>query len=146
MEIHKNKTMKTNIPSGNTKENIKARKGIIIRFYQNWKQNNPTLRKYNLNLKDYINIRNISMTETAAHASKRYLSTLAVLQLDTILVNAQKIKTEITKQKTNNQNAFERMIIMGYSLPGIGKVNLVVGVKGSNRAKVQYCITAIETK
>ena len=138
--------MKTNIPSGNTKEDIKVRKGIIIRFYQNWKQNNPTLRKYNLDLKDYINIRNISMTETAAHASKRYLSTLAVLQLDTILVNAQKIKTEITKQKTNNQNAFERMIIMGYSLPGIGKVNLVVGVKRSNRAKVQYCITAIETK
>lgn len=138
--------MKTDIPSGNTKEDIKSRKGIIIRFYQNWKQNNPTQRKYNLDLKDYINIRNISITETAAHASKRYLSTLAVLQLDAILVNAQQTKTEPSKTKTKNQNAFEKMIIMEYSLPAIGKVRLTVGIKRKDRLKIQYCITAIETK
>ena len=31
-------------------------------------------------------------------------------------------------------------------LPGIGNVKLTVGVKKSNKEKVQYCITFIETK
>ena len=98
------------IPTGNTKEDVKERKNIIIRFYQEWKSKNPLQKRYNLNLQDYINIRNISMAETSAHASKSYLSTLAVLQLDAVLTNAKKIK-EVRAKNNGNQKGFEKIII-----------------------------------
>ena len=78
------------IPKGNTKEDIALRKQIIFDFYQKWKLLNPEMRKYNNSLKEYINIRYVSIDETCAHASKNYLSTLAVLQLDAILTLAEK--------------------------------------------------------
>ena len=37
------------------------------------------------------------------------------------------------------------MIKMEYKLVGIGKVSLVVGIKRTNKEKVQYCITVIKT-
>lgn len=133
------------VPTGNTKEDIKERKNIIILFYQEWKSKNPSQKRYNLNLQDYINIRNISMVETSAHASKNYLSTLAVLQLDAILTNAKKIKIENAKAN-KNQKPFNKVIMMECLLPAIGTVRLVVGIKRSSQEKVQYCITAIQTK
>lgn len=133
------------VPTGNTKEDIKERKNIIIRFYQEWKSKNPSQKRYNLNLQDYINIRNISMVETSAHASKNYLSTLAVLQLDAILTNAKKIKIENAKAN-KNQKPFNKVIMMECLLPAIGTVRLVVGIKRSSQEKVRYCITAIQTK
>ena len=63
--------------------------------------NNPSLRRFNLSLNEYINIRFVSITETCAHASKNYCSTLAVLQLDAILTNA---KVESTVRSKNNEN------------------------------------------
>lgn len=80
------------IPVGNSAEEINIRKKIILEFYREWKQQNPTQRKYNVSLKEYVNIRNVSITETCYHASKTYLSTLAVLQLDAVLMMAKKIK------------------------------------------------------
>ena len=133
------------VPTGTTLDDVKARKRIIIRFYQEWKANNPSQKRYNLNLKDYINIRNISMAETSAHAAKNYLSTLAVLQLDAILTNAKRVGIE--KAKINkNQKSFNKMILMEYALPAIGAVRLTVGIKRGTNEKVQYCITAIQTK
>ena len=40
------------IPTSNSKEDIKAREKIIINFYHEWKRNNPSQRLYNLDLKD----------------------------------------------------------------------------------------------
>ena len=85
------------------------------------------------------------MVETSAHASKNYLSTLAVLQLDAILTNAKKIKIENAKAN-KNQKTFNKVIMMECLLPAIGTVRLVVGIKRSSQEKVQYCITAIQTK
>ena len=133
------------IPTSNSKEDIKAREKIIINFYHEWKSNNPSQRLYNLDLKDYINIRYISIVETVEHSSKNYLSTLAVLQLDCILRLAKQVKIVNTKQGDKNQNQFEKMIKMEYELVGIGKVSLVVGIKRTNKEKVQYCITVIKT-
>ena len=73
------------IPEGKTIDDIKAREAIIRDFYREWKTKNPSQRKYNISLKDYINIRMVSIIETSEHAAKSYLSTLAVLQLDSIL-------------------------------------------------------------
>lgn len=82
------------IPEGNTIQDIKAREKIIRDFYRNWKLKNPSQRKFNLNLKEYINIRMVSIVETSEHAAKSYLSTLAVLQLDSILTGAKKYQSK----------------------------------------------------
>ena len=45
------------IPEGHTIEDIKKREQIIRDFYREWKEKNPSQRKFNLSLKEYINIR-----------------------------------------------------------------------------------------
>lgn len=134
------------IPVGNSVEEINLRKKIILDFYREWKQQNPTQRKYNVSLKEYVNIRNVSITETCYQASKTYLSTLAVLQLDAVLMMAKKIKVTNAKPNDKNQKPFNKMILMRCDLPGIGKVKLTVGVKRRSFEKIQYCITAIESQ
>ena len=134
------------IPEGNTLEDIKRRTQIIRDFYREWKVKNPSQRKYNLSLKEYINIRMVSIVETSEHAAKNYLSTLAVLQLDAILVGARMVSQRKTKPGNKNQQPFERMLIMEYKLVGIGTVKMTVGDRRRTQEKVQYCITAITNK
>ena len=134
------------IPQGNSLEEIKIREKIIRDFYREWKERNPSQRKFNLSLKEFINIRMVSIIETSEHASKSYLSTLAVLQLDSILVGARKVSIKKTKPGNKNQQPFERIMIMEYELTGIGTVKMTVGVRKRTREKVQYCITAIDSK
>ena len=102
MDTHNNKTIE--VPMGITKEDVDNRKQIILDFYRKWKQENPSQRKYNVSLKDFVNIRNVSITETSFRASKTYLSTLAVLQLDAILATARKLKLSTPKQTTRTRN------------------------------------------
>ena len=134
------------IPEGNTLEDIKQREQIIRDFYHEWKEKNPSQRKFNLSLKEYINIRMVSIVETSEHAAKNYLSTLAVLQLDAILVGAKKVSIKKVKPNNKNQQPFERMMIMEYDMMGIGTVKMTVGVRRRTQEKVQYCITAISNK
>ena len=143
MDTLDNKTIE--VPMGNSKEDVENRKQIILDFYKNWKQENPSQRKYNISLKDFVNIRNVSIAETSYRASKTYLSTLAVLQLDAILTTAKKIKIVNAKTNNKNQKPFNKMILMECNLPGIGAVKLIVGIKRKSFEKVQYCITAIGT-
>jgi tRNA splicing ligase len=131
------------IPIGNSREDIQQRELIIRDFYHEWKEKNPSQKKYNLSLKEYINIRMVSIVETSEHAAKNYLSTLAVLQLDAILVGARKVSIQNVKQNNKNQKPFEKIIIMEYDLVGIGTIKMTVGVRRRTREKVQYCITAI---
>lgn len=133
------------IPIGNTKEDRRRRQDLIYAFYMGWKRKNPEQKKYNIALRDDINIRAVSLDETAAQASLTYLSTLAVLQLDAILTNAWLVKTVPSKQGTKNQRSFERILIMEYVCTGVGRIKMTVGVRRSDKAKVQYCITAIDT-
>ena len=101
---------------------------------------------YNQSLREYINIRYVSIDETCAHASKNYLSTLAVLQLDAILTLAKKKSVPLAKSTSKNQKPFEKIITMAYDCPGIGDVKLTVGVRKVTHEKVQYCITALNVK
>ena len=134
------------IPKGKSKEEIRERGYIIKCFYQKWKSENKSLRKFNINLRDYIYIRNVSNVETANKASKNYLSTLAVLQLDVILTMAKVIKFVPIKKNDANQSKFAKMIIMQCKLEGIGVVKLTVGIQARTSEKVQYCITAIDAE
>ena len=99
---------------------------------------------YNIHLKEFINIRQVSVVETVEHASKNYLSTLAVLQLDAILTNAKLIRTVPKDGKSKNQEKFDKMMVMEFYSPGIGRVKLTVGVTRRTHDKVQYCITSLE--
>ena len=49
------------IPEGHTIEDIKKREQIIRDFYREWKEKNPSQRKFNLSWKEYINIRMVSV-------------------------------------------------------------------------------------
>lgn len=132
------------IPTGNTTEDRRIRQDIIFSFYEDWKRRNPDQNKYNLALKDFINIRSVSLIETAGQASLTYLSTLAVLQLDAILTNAWLVKEVHSKSNSKNQRSFERILIMEYVCTGVGRVKMTVGVRRKDKKKVQYCITAID--
>lgn len=132
------------IPMGDSPEEKRQRQNLIYAFYQDWKRRNPNQKKYNIELREDINIRAVSLDETAAQASLTYLSTLAVLQLDAILTNAWLVKTVPSKQQSKNQRSFERMMIMEYVCTGVGRVKMTVGIKRSDKSKVQYCITAID--
>lgn len=132
------------IPSSDSKEDISTRKQIIRDFYQDWKKKNPSQKRFNIFLKEDINIRFVSIDETCHQASKNYLSTLAVLQLDTILTMAQKYRTVKAKPNNKNQKQFNKLIWMRYKLPGVGEVKLMVGIVRRTKDKVQYCITVIK--
>ena len=58
----------------------------------------------------------VSIVETSEHAAKSYLSTLAVLQLDSILTGARKVSVKKPKPGNANQKPFERIMIMEYEL------------------------------
>ena len=134
------------IPEGNSVEEIKVREQIIREFYREWKEKNPSQKRYNISLKEYIIIKMVSIVETSEHAAKRYLSTLAVLQLDSILSGAKKISIKRTKPGNANQKPFEKIMLMEYNLIGIGKIKMTVGVRRRTKEKVQYCITAISNE
>ncbi len=128
MEAQDNKTVV--VPMGNAIEDIKAREAIISDVYRCWYEANPSKAAYNTNLKDYINVRFLSINETIHHASMSYLSTLAVLQLDLILKTAHQVGKPVKPKPDNkNQADFSKILIMECPLIGIGIAKLTVGVK-----------------
>ena len=132
------------IPMGNSKEDLNLRKEVISHVYRKWTEENPNKRVYNRSLKDYINIRYLSINETMRHAAKTYSSTLALLQLDTILrYSVVYGKPKPPKKGVVNQKVFSYMLEMHYELIGFGVVKMMVGVKQTGE-KVQYCITTIK--
>lgn len=141
---HENQNVcKMNIPQENNKESLKQREAIISQKYLQWVEANPDKCVYNHSLKDYINIRYLSITETMRHAAKTYLSTLAMDQLDTILRNSVKYgKPKPPKKGVKNQVTFKQMQEMRCVLDGVGVVKVMVGIKRTGE-KILYCITAI---
>jgi hypothetical protein len=134
----------TEIPSGQTKEELQIRKKFIKDFYAIWNAANPTKHVYNIALKDFISVRFLSIQETSLLAALSYKSTLAVTYLTEILEKA-KVKERV-KPKPNNQNQkrFSEMIIMMYDKKEFGAIKLTVGVLKKKKKKIQYCITAME--
>ena len=132
------------VPHGQTKEEMQIRKKFIKDFYAIWNAANPTKHIYNIDLKDFISVRFLSIQETSLLAALSYKSTLAVTYLTEILERA-KVKERV-KPKPNNQNQkrFSEMILMRYDKKEFGTIKLTVGVLKSSRQKIQYCITALE--
>jgi hypothetical protein len=132
------------IPQGQTKEELQVRKKFIKDFYAIWNAANPTKHVYNIDLKDFINVRFLSIQETSLLAALSYKSTMAVTYLTEILERAVVIERVRPKPNNQNQKRFSEMILMKYDKKEFGTIKLTVGVLRSSRQKIQYCITALE--
>jgi len=106
--IKKSKSMEfdqNGIAMGTMPEDLKNRKRFITDFYVNWIIANPTKHIYNNSLKSFIEVKFLSMQETASRAAIRYRSTLVITYLTEILENAviagkpQEPKKDNVKQK-----------------------------------------------
>jgi len=139
------------IPTENSKEDKKQRKQFILDFYGKWIIANPEKRIYNKSLEAFIEVRFLSLEETAGHASLDYKSTIAVTFLSEIVEHAiaprdkdGNIITEMPKPNVKNQSRFSRLFIMEYDKAEFGKIKLTVGELRGSGQKIQYCITAIK--
>ena len=136
-----------NIPTGHTKEDIKAREKLIKDFLcpmdcctsrqkgmeqVAWCLYQCKVPFYPLDLWSL----GLSKNETYEKASRSYESTCAVFRLTEILEQAVKTGEQPAKRNTRNQKQFEKLLIMQY-----GEVKLTVGLQRSNQDLVQYCIT-----
>jgi hypothetical protein len=133
------------IATGDTPNDLKNRKQFITNFYANWIMINPTKHIYNVSLGNFIEVKFLSIQETASKAAIRYKSTLAVTYLTEILEKAvvqggpQEPKKDNAKQKR-----FSKIFILEYEKEKFGKIKLIVGELRGSKQNVQYCITAIE--
>ena len=133
------------IPTGTTLEEIRVRKKIIRDFYAVWNAANPTKQVYNANLKDFINVRFLSIQETSLIAANKYSSTFALTHYFTdILELAQEVRRTPPKKDNNNQKRFSEIIVLEYKKIEFGTIKLTVGVLKGSKQHIQYCITAIE--
>ena len=135
-----------NLPKDDSTEAKKIRKAFISTFYSQWIAANPTKQIFNKSLNDFINVRFLSMQETAGHASHTYKSTIAVTYLTEVLENAKYVTRVKPKPENKNQQRFSEMIVMEYSKKDFEKIKLTVGVLKGSKQKIQYCLTAIEQK
>lgn len=126
------------IPEGSSKEDVIARDAAIMNFYAKWNSEHPEKCMWNNDLQDYINVRFLSMQETAEKAARKLTSTLAVFRLTDLLTKAKKIDEVPIKNGTKNQKRFTSMIIMQ-----LDEIKMTVGVLKSG-SKIQYCITSLK--
>ena len=124
------------IPRGNSREDIKARKQIINDFYANWIAEHPDKKVWNKSLHAYIHVKFQSINETKGHASISYKSTLAVLNLTELLEKAIVYQRKPSKHNDKNQRSFDQIIILYFN-----SIRLLVGHQKSKNEYVQYCIT-----
>lgn len=131
------------IPLGQTIQEIRQRQQIISRFYYNWKIKHPEKRIFNQDLKEFINVRQVSIEEAKEHSAKSYNSTKAFMKIDEVLEKAKKITEVPPKRGNKNQSRFSKMIILSHALEEIGIIKLTVGILKSNKDKIQYGISAL---
>jgi len=133
------------IPMGTTLEDVKIRKKIIRDFYAIWNAANPTKQVFNTNLKEFINVRFLSIQETSLIAANKYSSTFALTHYFTeILELAQEVRRTPPKRDNENQKRFSEIIVLEYQKKEFGTIKLTVGVLKGSKQHIQYCITAIE--
>lgn len=142
-EANSHETDIDGIPLGQTIQEIRKRQQIISQFYYNWKLSHPEKRIFNQDLKEFINIRQVSIEEAKEHSAKSYNSTKAFMKIDEVLEKAKKIAEVPPKQGNKNQSRFSKMLILSHTLEEIGIIKLTVGILKSNKDKIQYGISAL---
>jgi hypothetical protein len=124
------------IPQGNTREDIKARRQIIKDFYAEWIATHPEKRVWNRSLKAYIVVKNISINEALGHAPRYVDATLAQLQLSRVLAEAVYIEKRPPKYGDKNQKSFSKMLFLKWQ-----GSRVVVGLQTTTKEYVLYYIS-----
>lgn len=130
--------METEIPIGNTREEIKTRKKIIGDIYASWIAMHPDKMVWNQSLMAYIHVKGQSINETKGHAALSYESTSAVLHLSEILSNAVVVEKRAPKHDDKNQKPYSHMFLMRWKT-----YRLIVGFQKSKGEYVQYYVGSI---
>lgn len=131
------------IPMGQSMEEIRMRENYIRAFFEKWKNEHPEQKVYNRCLNEAILVRAISVIEAREHSAKSYLSTLAVVNLDTVLSEAIQAGETKAKQTDKNQRNFDKVLVMEYHSELLGRVKLTVGVRHRTKEKIQYGLTSL---
>ena len=133
------------IATGNTPKDKKQRKQFIIEFYGKWIAKNPQKRLYNKSLEAFVEVRFLSLEETAGHASLKYKSTVAVTFLSEVIEKAivkkdekGNILFEVPRPNVKNQSRFSKLFILQWEKTGFRKIKLTVGELRGSGQKIQY--------
>ena len=129
------------IPQGNTREDIKARRQIIKDFYAQWIAAHPEKRVWNKSLKAYIYVKFQSINEALGHAPRYADATLAQLQLSTVLAEAVYIENRPPKYGDKNQKSFSKMFFLRWQFSRV-----VVGLQTTTKEYVLYYISGGSNK
>lgn len=141
------------IPKGRSLEEIRQRESLLSQFLHKWSEEQQGDRKiYNVNLKEDIFIVGKSVAEMIQHSSKRYLSTLAVFQMEEVVAKAFPARRVPVKQGNGKQSEFSHMLIMTYKHEALGTVKVTVGVRFRKMTdnpdelpkKIEYGISVLE--
>ena len=124
------------IPQGNTREDIKARRQIIKDFYAQWIAAHPEKRVWNKSLKAYIYVKFQSISEALGHAPRHEDATKAQLNLTTILSDAVVFDKRPPKYSDKNQKGFSKMFFLRW-----GTSRVLVGLQKSTQELVLYYIS-----
>jgi hypothetical protein len=126
------------IPRGNSRDDIKARKQIISDFYASWIAKYPDKKIWNESLQAYIHIKFQSINETTGHAALSFESTTAVFHLTEILSKARIAERWKPKHDDKNQKPYSIMLLLRWKT-----YRLIVGYQKSKSEYVQYYVGSI---
>ena len=124
------------IPQGNSKEDIKARRQIIKDFYAGWIANHPDKKVWNESLGAYITLKNDSVNEILGHAPKSIEATLAQMHLSEILSEAIYYDSRPPKYGDKNQRKFKEMLFLKWR-----DSRVIVGKRKTTGEYVLYYIS-----
>ena len=103
------------IPRGNNREDIKARRQIIKDFYAGWIAKHPDKKVWNKSLNAYIHVKNDSINETLGHAPRSAEATEAQTHLTEILSEAVYVESRPPKFGDKNQKKFSKMLLLRWN-------------------------------
>ena len=125
------------IPKGITKEEVYERRAIIIEELQHLIGTSIRCKALKNQL---VHFDFYSIDETATHASKKYESTLAALNVTKAISNAVYIRRDKPHSKNQIKMRFKEIVELSAELKDIGIVKIIVGQR-RNKKFVHYCIT-----
>jgi hypothetical protein len=125
------------IPKGITKEEVYERRAIIIEELQHLIGTAVRCKALKNQL---VHFDFYSIDETATHASKKYESTLAALNVTKAISNAVYIRRDRPHSKNQIKMRFNEIVELAAELKDIGMVKIIIGQR-RNKKYVHYCIT-----
>lgn len=132
--------MDTNIPKGNSKEDVYIRRAIIVQHLATLIGKSVPCAAFSPR---QVKVVFDSVDETATHAAKRYESTCAALQLKRLLKTATIVKNTAPHSNKQKKMGFVKVYELASFLPETGAVKIIVGEKRNTRI-IHYCITKKE--